>query len=82
MIVNPVVFGKSGAKTVEVTFYGANKTSVFWVDSSGTLTETKAKSGTIYPLAGAIFASSVELTVTNAELKDRLLTAYIYQANA
>ena len=81
MIVNPVRYG-SGAKTVDVTFSGTSKTSVCWIDSSGALTKTQAKSGTIYPLAGAMFVSTVELTVTNAELKDRVLTAYIYQANA
>ena len=83
MIVNPVAFGKSGAKTVEVTYTTKSTgTNVFWVDASNELQETTGKEGTIHPIAGSIFVitSAAMRTITNASLVTSEYSIYVYRA--
>lgn len=61
MIVNPVVFGKSGAKTVEVTITG-NSTIYCYVDRNGEYYQEAVNSSSgkvLEMIAGSMFAVSI-----------------------
>ena len=86
MIVNPVVFGKSGVKTVEVTFTSLGKNSLAWVGVDGTAqTKTVSSTGnyTISTIAGGLVVSKNSLSILSGNATQVATSpAQIYQANA
>lgn len=84
MIVNPVRYGGGKPKQAEVTYTSkAMRMTVWWMDTSCELQETKAQNGTIYPIAGSLilfsFPSGLR-TVTNATAMAEG-NGYVYRAD-
>lgn len=86
MIVNPVVFGKSGAKTVEVTFTSLGKNSLAWVGVDGTVqTKTLSTTGnyTISTIARGLIVSRNSLSILSGNATEVATSpAQVYQVSA